>query len=273
MPSLLYRGKLALDQMLMGGQSFAWQTLPKGGYLGIIEGRVWSIYQPEKGKIVGEGMSAAQLRRYLALEDPLPSLPARLTYERQAMQSYGGLRLLCQSFDQALISFIVSANNSLGSIRTRLRTLSALIEPELAPGIYGFPTLERIAQAGVPLLRRAGLGYRAEYLYGSARELLSGGLRERIIAAPWPEALPLLRELPGVGPKVADCILVYGLGCRQRYPIDLWIERYCTDELRLRGRHKYEQLQQRLQERWGAHTAQIGQWVFEWKRNVVGKKL
>jgi len=151
---------------------------------------------------------------YLALLAPVMDVPLAA-----AMAACPGLRLLRQPFFETLCAFISSAHNAMFRIRGIQQNLLAL-------GTDGrFPEPEEIRRAGVQALVEAGLGYRAPYLYKSAC-LVCEGLDERaFLGLSYDEALRQMLRFYGVGEKVADCVLLFSLGFRQAFPVDVWMLR------------------------------------------------
>jgi N-glycosylase/DNA lyase len=136
----------------------------------------------------------------------------------KAMKRFGGIRILRQESFEALVSFIISQNNNIPRIK--------LIIGRLTEHFGRFPTSADLAEETPETLSFARAGFRAKYLCGSARMIADGDVSlERIAAMPLPEARSELQKLPGVGPKVAECTLLYGMGKFACFPVDVWIKR------------------------------------------------
>ncbi len=144
-------------------------------------------------------------------------------------RKYGqGLRVLNQEPFETLISFIISANNNLGRIRGIVdRICKACGEPfEYAGRTYhAFPTPGRLATLDVDGFAGCGCGYRSPYLRETARQVADGFDLEALRSLPYGEAKKQLMRLKGVGPKVADCVLLFSLGKADAFPADVWIKR------------------------------------------------
>ena len=136
------------------------------------------------------------------------------------------IRILHQNPFQTIISFIVSANNNIARIKKILNNISFKFGEKLEDKIYSFPTLQALKSASEEDFAAAGAGYRSEYLvktiemlqedrYGieNMMKLSTSDLRERLM------------ELKGVGGKVADCILFFGFGRSDSFPVDTWIRK------------------------------------------------
>lgn len=225
---------LDLGATLLSGQAFRWN--PDGawfcGFIGNTPVRLqtrgnrliaeWSPDGRAGDHLPADGVIAASLRSYLDLDRDYAAIRAeaaeRLPALREAMVFSRGLRVLRQDPWETLVSFIISACNNVPRI-TR-------IVSKMCRGGSAFPSAGELAAAGEESLRRLGLGYRAPYVASAARMVESGELDlEALRTMPTAEARRRLMSAPGVGGKVADCVLLYGL---QRYdvvPVDVWIKR------------------------------------------------
>ena len=136
------------------------------------------------------------------------------------------IRILRQDAFQTIISFIVSANNNIARIKKILNNISKKFGKEIEEGVYSFPTLDQLKGATKEDFSQAGAGYRSEYLVKTIQclqqeefdistmaQLSTKELRERLLL------------LSGVGGKVADCILFFGFGRSDSFPVDTWIRK------------------------------------------------
>ena len=143
-----------------------------------------------------------------------------------------GIRILRQDPFETLISFIISQNNNIPRIK---KTVAALCEryggPAETDGVtdapqYSFPAPESIVDAGEDGMRELRVGFRAPYIVGAARAVAEGTLDlERLKKLPGPEAREALISLKGVGPKVASCVDLFGLGHKDAFPVDVWMKK------------------------------------------------
>ncbi len=211
------------------GQTF--RFLPfEGGYCGVAGGRYLEVSERDGETLLScsredfEGFWKDYFdlgRDYLAIEiDPLDSF---LTAARE----YGrGIRILKQPPFEALCSFIISQCNNIPRIRGIISRLCELGGERLENGLYTFPTPERVEELGLEGLAALRAGYRAPYLLGAARAVNEGRLDlELLKTLPTDQARAELLKLEGVGRKVADCVLLYGLGHTDAFPVDVWIKR------------------------------------------------
>lgn len=151
----------------------------------------------------------AQLSQYAILKHPV---------------EYGkGIRILNQNLFETLISFIVSANNNIKRIQLILNRLRNCIGEKI-DDFYAFPTRERLLEKDENFFKSIGAGYRANYLFKVVRQVDESRLEEW--ASLDTEALrKQLLTLCGVGPKVADCILLFGYHRMDVFPVDTWIHK------------------------------------------------
>jgi N-glycosylase/DNA lyase len=217
----------------------------------------------------GEDPGAATLRRYLRLDED-PRIHLKHAEELGTIPGFLpllGLRLLRQDPWETLASFICSAAANIRKITTCVEALAdAWGDPIEGSKRHAFPPPEAIARVGEGDLRALGLGFRAPYLVATARSISAGSdwswsdLRELPIGV----ARSRLTALPGVGPKIADCVLLFGLDRLEAYPVDRWIRR-ATLELSSRRRADNRELA-RWAERLGPGRGYLQQIIFHLRR-------
>lgn len=148
---------------------------------------------------------------------------------RRAMEHGSGIRILRQDPHEALISFIISQNNNIPRIKKIISTLCADYgSPILYKGntFFGFPSAKALEDAGIDALYERKTGFRAKYIYDAAKKENSGDIDLHAIGSlPSDDALCRLKTIMGVGDKVANCVLLYGLSHFDAFPIDVWIKK------------------------------------------------
>lgn len=225
-------GGISLAETLRCGQCFRWSGQLDGGWKGIVRGVCRTVYEEPDGLFIAgadeEEFGRVWLdyfdlsRDYAGLRDAFSASPML----REACAFAPGIRVLRQEPWEALITFLISQNNNIPRIAGIVERLCAAYGEALPEGDYAFPKAEILAGLEPEAFREAGCGYRAAYLSAAAREVAEGRLDlEALKAAPVREARLRLLEVPGVGPKVADCVLLYGLGKAERCPEDIWMKR------------------------------------------------
>lgn len=218
---------LDLQLTLMdSGQCFRW-TRNGERYGCVLNGAPVWLYS-DADELYAEGDADIEyLRRYLDLERDYSAIAAEYAHipsARTAIERYPGLRVLNQPTWEVLICFILSANNNVTRIRNLTDALCRRYGEEY-DGLYAFPTPERLAAADEAELRALKVGYRAPFIIETARRVCEGFPLEKLCDMPYAQALDLLTTLPGVGDKVANCVLLFGCGHASAFPVDVWVER------------------------------------------------
>ena len=142
---------------------------------------------------------------------------------RSAVDYGKGIRILRQNFVETIFSFIISANNNIKRIQGIIEKLCTKYGVKTTNG-YAFPTIDALASATESDLKQLGAGYRALYIINTAKALQNADL-DIYTNLSSKDARTLLMGLQGVGPKVADCILLFGLGKGDVFPTDTWIKK------------------------------------------------
>ena len=203
----------------------------ENGFAGVVCGKPVLLWQEDGGVYARSDMDAAELRRFLDLERDYGALArefAHIPAAERAIALYPGLRVLNQDPWEALLAFILSANNNVRRIRNLVEALCGALGDEVALDgrvLRGFPSPEKLAGCDEALLRGLGVGYRAPYLIGTAQAVLNGFPLWQLKDMNYFEAHRLLTSLPGVGDKVADCVLLFGCGQTSAFPVDVWVEK------------------------------------------------
>lgn len=186
---------------------------------------------------------------------------------QQSLECAFGLRILNQQPFETLISFIISANNNVGRIRGIVRRLcEAFGRPFTFEGktYFDFPTPHALANADEANLAGVGAGYRADYIRGAAKMIAEGFDLEALRSMEYAEAKRELMRLPGVGPKVADCVLLFSLGHSCAFPADVWIKRALLRHYDFKGNDK--QTAAFALKTFGPHAGIAQQYLFFWMR-------
>jgi N-glycosylase/DNA lyase len=219
----------SLARTLQSGQVFHWTELEDGWWEGAI-GEVGVRLRQHGDVLEFSGAAEQMVHSYLALDHPmkhiLQSFPPD-DFLREARQACAGLRILRQPLWECLGTFLISPLKQVGQIREISLRLRERWGGSL-DGVRGksFPSAQVVARLREADLRAVGLGFRAAKLLGSARALVDGVVDlEALRNCPTEEAGRALRSLPGVGPKVADCVLLFAFERLEVAPVDVWIER------------------------------------------------
>lgn len=223
---MIVRAVDCFDPLLIArsGQLFRWEELPGGAVRFTARDARVTVRPAGEGTFAfscGEEAFESRWRGYFDLDADYAAIGARIPREDAfltAAYRYGrGLRILRQDAWEALASFVVSQNNNIPRICASVQALSERFgeRREDAQGaFFAFPTARELARANEDELRACGLGYRAAYIAALARETAE----ERL-------DLGALCALSGVGPKVAQCAMLFGFHRLAAFPVDTWIRR------------------------------------------------
>ena len=216
------------------GQCFRWNADGEGVYTGVAMNRVAKIRRhgdsilitssPEDFESIWRGYfdldrSYGEIREGLCID----------SYIKEASDFGAGIRILRQDKWEALCSFIISQCNNIPRIKKIIETLCRGFGDPIAfegETFYTFPSPEKIALLDETALAPCRMGYRAPYIIAAAKKVASGALDLNALSRETPEtALTELKKLTGVGDKVANCAVLFGLHMLDAFPIDVWMKR------------------------------------------------
>lgn len=260
------------------GQCFRWNKEKDESYTGIFKNSVVNV-KKEGNDIILTGISEENLKEvceeyfdfntnYERLKKQLSSLD---NYLANSIEYGSGIRILKQDFWETLISFIISANNNIPRIKIIIERISKKYGKKivfLRKDYYTFPTPEELAGATVQDLRDLGLGFRDVRVYETVQRTLRGEINLEKIKQE--NDVILLREellkIPGVGPKVADCIMLFSLKRFEVFPVDVWVKRVIA-ELYFRNEEQQPKVIQKFaKEHFGNLAGLAQQYLFYWRR-------
>lgn len=273
---MLLPAPLDLSASLDGGQAFRWVRDAEGAYVGTLGARLVRLRQLPGGGVAATGAQRRTLERYFRIEPADALRRERLAKDEvlyEAVTTHAGLRLLRQEPWEATVGFLTSANNNVLRISGIMRALAARHGEEIEDAIHAFPSAAVLARARESDLRKLGLGYRAPFLRDTARLVAKGEVDlDALRGASWAEARETLLRLPGVGPKVADCIALFALDVDEAFPIDRWILR-AVSETFFGGRAlRPREVEAFARDRWGADAGLAQQFLFHAARSDARRK-
>lgn len=232
---------LSVDYTLGSGQTFRWKKKGDAWY-GVVRGQVLKVSQEgEALKCSGssQAVDSGFVRDYFRLDEALDPVLESITKDdqiRAAVERFYGLRIVRQEKWECLASFLLATNANIPRIQQMVSSVSMKFgdRVEFEGGeFFSFPGPGRLAESKVSELRTLGLGYRAPFLKHVAVAVTAGGFDlEAVAKLSYEEARDSLltrllgeKTLLGVGPKVADCFLLYSCGMAEAFPIDVWVAR------------------------------------------------
>jgi N-glycosylase/DNA lyase len=262
------------------GQCFRWNEEPDGSYTGIFGHNVLNVKEEKDIVITGicNGDIEDICKNYFDLDRNYEEIKETLSLIDDNMKEsikYGeGIRILNQDLWEMIISFIISANNNIPRIKGIIERMSAKYGQEIkfrGKSYYTFPTIDELSQASVKDLKDLGLGFRDRYVYETTKKIKEGKINlENLKQEPTKEVRKQLLTLTGVGPKVADCIMLFSTLKRfDVFPVDVWVRRVMND-LYIHNEDETKvnkkQIQEIARDKFGALEGIAQQYLFYWKR-------
>jgi N-glycosylase/DNA lyase len=277
MPTLTLRPDqpFNLDATLACGQVFRWDRSTDGWWYGVVGNRVIKIRQ-DGDKLTYTGMPAPFIRRYFSLDLDLTAILASIDTDpfiHACIRKNHGLRLVRQPPWECTVSYICSTNSNIPTIRRRIASIAERCgRPVGFEGkmYYAFPEPSSIFCAGHGSLTECRLGYRQSYVYGTSGLVTDEKAWENLIRRlPYEEARRELMKLHGVGPKAADCILLFAFQKYEVFPVDVWIRRIVQQQYLpelstgspLTGR-EYDMIRLFAREHWGEYCGWAQEYLY-----------
>lgn len=203
---------------------------------------------------------------------------------RNAVKKYSGLRLLRQDPFQCFISFIVSSNSNIQKIKTSLENICKNFGEKVTfenKEFFLFPKPKILASASIQEIKKCGVGYRSNFIINASEMVYSDKINfEFLKKIQYHEAKEIISQVPGVGDKVADCILLFSLDKLESFPLDRWmiriLEKYYPSIFELSTKivtHKqYEILHEKITNYFGPYAGYAQQFLFKMERENYEKK-
>ena len=266
------------------GQCFRWNEEDDGSYTGVFKGNVLNVSKNDK-EITFKGVCNGNIKDvvedYFDLKRDYEKIKEELSKIDENMKTsieYGkGIRILNQDLFETIISFIISANNNIPRIKGIIERLSKKYGDEIiwnGKEYYAFPTAKSLKDVSVKEYRDLGLGFRDVRLYETVKMILEGkvDLEELENNPNTTKVREKLLTLSGVGPKVADCILLFSdLKRFEVFPIDVWVRRVMND-LYIKNEDETKvnkkQIEKLAQEKFGNLAGLAQQYLFYWRREA-----
>ena len=266
-----YTGE-TLRETLIGGQAFRWfWDGPNDCWIGAWQSHVVALRLKDKqlkSACLTSHTTPDDILNYLGIDRVqawIEQLPCNADPVLDNLrQRWGSLSLLRQPAGETLLAFICSSNKQILQIRTILDNLSVRFGTAI-PGtsFKTLPDWNTLASIPEQDLRACALGYRATHIVGTAAFLReSPDFLKKIAKLPLANARAELQRLPGVGPKVADCVLLFGYGFAEAFPVDTWIEKILKEKYPELAKWNRMQLATFAQIHFGKAGGLAQQWMF-----------
>lgn len=264
------------------GQCFRWNLQEDGSYTGVFGNNVLNI-KKDNNKVVFEGICEKDIKptveNYFDLNRDYEKIKEQLSKIDKNMETsikYGqGIRLLNQDLWETILSFIISANNNIPRIKGIIERLSKAYGTKMTwrgKDYYTFPTVEQLKDVTVKEYRDLGLGFRDKRIYETTQMILDKkvDLYKMQKSPNTMEVREQLLSLSGVGPKVADCILLFSTLKRlEVFPIDVWVRRVMNDlyiKQEDESKVSKKQIEKIATEKFGDLAGLAQQYLFYWRR-------
>ena len=265
-----------IKQILECGQCFRWEGGTDSDYIVVSNRRVIEIIQ-EDDEVIIHNTNMNDFKNiwenYFDLNTEYGPLKEELSKDellKQAIEFGYGIRLLNQDPFEMVISFIISARNSIPSIMKTIKKISEKFGDKIeykGEIYYAFPTPEQLKNATLEDIQETGASFRSKYIIDTIYNInmaleakKSGNLTDElkmydldyIMSLPTDECHVALQAFKGVGAKVADCIMLFSMGKKSAFPVDVWIKRamihfyvapdVSLNKIRVFGREKFGEL-------------------------------
>ncbi len=264
----------------MCGQCFRWNAEDDGSYTGIAFSKAVNI-SCNDNKLIIKNITPdefiSQWKDYLDLDTDYSLIKKSLSSDmnvKTAMDFGWGIKILNQEIFECLISFIISTQNTIPRIKKIVSGLSEMYGKKITfdnKEYYAFPTLGELSDITENDLAPLKAGYRGAYIVDAVNKLKTGEVDvENLKNKTYDEAKKELMKIKGVGPKVADCVLLFSCGKKEAFPVDVWVKRtmqtlYLGDNAKEREIHKF------ADEHFGKYAGIAQQYLFYYAReNKLG---
>jgi len=203
---------------------------------------------------------------------------------KKAVKQYLGLRILEQDPFQCLISFITSSNSNIQKIKNSLENISKKFGTKIKfedQEFFLFPEPKKLAKASINEIKSCGVGYRAQFIKEAASMMMLKKIDfEYLKKSNYQEAKKEICLIPGVGNKVADCVLLFSLNKLEAFPLDRWIirilEKYYSDKFQLETKtiteKQYDIIHEKILNHFGPFAGYAQQFLFKMERENYQKK-
>ena len=264
------------------GQCFRWNEQEDGSYTGVVNDGVINV-RKQGETIIFTGMCKKDLKEivenYFDLNRNYEEIKTQLSkvdnYLKNSIEYGKGIRILNQDLWETIISFIISANNNIPRIKGIIERLSQKYGDEIKWNenkYYTFPTVEQLENVTVEEYRKLGLGFRDIRLYETTHKILEKQIDLEVLKTN-PNTIEVREELlklSGVGPKVADCILLFSeLKRFDTFPIDVWVRRVMNDlyiKENDESKVSKKKIEDLAEEKFGSLKGLAQQYLFYWRR-------
>lgn len=250
-------------QIAESGQCFRWNKISDMHYIGVVGQSVCEVWQIGSD-VRFKGMSEKEFENYFDLCTDYSGIKAFYGQDevlKNAIAFGEGVRILNQDKFETLISFIISANNNIPRIKKSVELISKRYGKNISGNYYSFPSAHELSRASEEDLKDCGVGFRNKYIVNTCKSILSGFSLEEVAKLPTDKCKKELMTLMGVGPKVADCVMLFSMGKKDAFPIDVWIKRI-MESLYIKKELSLKEIETVAKEKFGLYAGVAQQYLF-----------
>ena len=270
-----------VENSINSGQVFLWKK--NGDYWDGVNGQ--DVLRVNNSGVIKsyQNLKIDFFRKNDSLDDIIKSISKDKTV-RNAVKKYLGLRILKQDPFQCLISFIISSNSNIQKIKTSLENISKKFGTKIEfenQEFFLFPKPRKLGKASINEIRSCGVGYRAKFIKDAANMIFSKEIDfESLKKSKYFETKKSICSIPGVGNKVADCVMLFSLNKLEAFPLDRWmiriLEKYYLNEFHLETKtiteKQYDILHEKIVNHFGPYAGYAQQFLFKMERENYQKK-
>ena len=270
-----------VENSINSGQVFLWKK--NGNYWDGINGQ--DVLRVNNNGVIKsyQNLKIDFFRKNDSLDNIIKSISKDKTV-RIAVKKYLGLRILKQDPFQCLISFIISSNSNIQKIKTNLENISKKFGTKIKfenQEFFLFPKPEKLGKASINEIISCGVGYRAKFIKDAANMIFSKEIDfDSLKKSKYFETKESIRSIPGVGNKVADCVMLFSLNKLEAFPLDRWmiriLEKYYRNEFHLETKtiteKQYDILHEKIVNHFGPYAGYAQQFLFKMERDNYQKK-
>jgi N-glycosylase/DNA lyase len=270
-----------IDNSINSGQVFLWEKDGTDWYG--INGQ--DVLKINKNGIVKSIRNSKTnfFRKNDNMEEIIKSISEDKTVKK-AVKEYEGLRLFRQDPFQCMISFIISSNSNIQKIKNSLEKITKKFGTQIKiqnKEFFLFPNPEKLANASIEEIKKCGVGYRAPFIKQASKMIVLKKINfEYLEKCDYEEAKKNICVIPGIGNKVADCILLFSLNKLEAFPLDTWmikiLEKYYSNQFNIKTKtiteKQYQILHEKIVNYFGPYCGYAQQFLFKMERENYNKK-
>ncbi|MBR1884293.1 MAG: 8-oxoguanine DNA glycosylase [Clostridia bacterium] len=275
-----------LQDTLECGQCFRWERIDDGSlgrdyseYIGVISDRVLHVKQ-EKDKLYVTSNVEDHLKRvvqyyfdlynnYDTIEEEISKIDENI---KKAVGNTSGIHILNQAQFETIISYIISSNNNIPRIKKSIAEISKRYGTKVefeGKKYYLFPTIDQLSNVTIAEFKECGVGFRDKYLVKTIADLKENNVCDECNTALTNSQLrKILMSFVGVGPKVADCVMLFSFGRQDVFPIDVWVKR-AMENLYMDKECSIKEITRFANDRFGSYSGIVQQHLFHNIRNEL----